>query len=296
VSAGAEHDVDSFALYPIEHGLDPLRQVLRECFPRDFKKTGEITRAQKHFFHNDLCFCFVFLVSRTSKFLRTGNRDADLMDARRLLAETVETIEANGKHSLYIARLRALVREANKKNFSLYLFERVLVLSMLNAYVAWKLAASMPMEKVAWFPDADEMTMYQDAIFNVLTHINFHSLWEGTFGRKQHPVLGYIDRRVRNAPLDGMIDELIRVPDFFSAVLSRWRLQANVLRPPDGAKRAAMQRYISVMKHWLTENDSLWLANCCLKGEDLQTGRIITAKTRRRLGKLRSLKGENPAR
>lgn len=281
---GTGHDVYSFALYPISHqGLDPVRAALAQCFPRDFKHTGRLTSEQKRFFETETCFCFVFLVSRDSRFLRSDDRQSDLISVWDLFEKTLASIEGIGTPDRFVRHVRKLYNEARKKNFSIYLLERILLLSLFNAYVSWKLAANTPIRIFSWFPDDDDMTNYCDGAFYACTTLNFNWLWQTSRRGQLMPEIGMKNHASTDASLAALVDDLIRVPDFLSAVLSRWRVEDNKLFPPPGAKRPAIRRYMQLMRAWLNENDNLWIGNCRLRGDDLYTGRVISARSPKRL-------------
>lgn len=284
-SPGASQDVYSFACYPVDKGLEHLRSVLTNVFPKDFKETSIITREQKRFFREDICFCFVFFVSRKSKFLRTGDTKADLIFARRLLDEAIAIISKNGAPDNLIKQIKALRQDASKNSFSLYLFERILLLSMFTSYVSMRIAANTIVEHIGWFPDRDDMTTYADGVFNALSYINFQALWSDVYPHVNTPPVRLHDRRISNKSLDNLTDELIRVPDFLSAVLSRWDLEKNKIKNPGTAKRAAMNRYLNIIRHWQAGNSSLWIGNTRLEDGDLKTGRIVTATSLKKLNR-----------
>ncbi|MCJ2093834.1 hypothetical protein MKK67_15230 [Methylobacterium sp. J-072] len=286
---GTDHDVYAFAVYPISiDGIEAVRRALRDCFPRDFKHTARITWEQKHFLATNTCFVFVFLVSKSDNFLRSGDRTKDLAAFREALAQTVAQLTANGTGEDNLRHLRMLQNEASKKDFSLALMERVLLLSLFNAFVTAKLTANIPVELVWWATDNEGETRYCNDVFGTMTYINYHSIWVKTFGRKLIPYVGRTDIRRMDRGLSDLVDDLIRIPDFFAAVLARWRIDQNRVLPPLGSKRPAIRRYFDIMRYWLNENENLLLAICSPQHVgDLQTGRIITAKSPRRLERYR---------
>lgn len=286
---GTDHDVYAFAVYPVPlDGIETLRDALRSCFPRDFKQTSKITREQKRFPATNTCFVFVFLVSKSESLLRSGDRMKDLVTFRDGLAETIVHLKENGTDESYLRHLRMLQSEAGKKDFSLALMERLLLLALFNAYVTAKLTENVSADKVWWVTDNEGLTRYCREVFGTLTYLNYHSLWTSTFGRKPMPLIGQTDLRSMDRNLSTLVDDLIRIPDFYAAVLARWRLEHNTLRPPLGTKRPAIRRYFHILKYWLSENENLWVSNCRPEhGGDLRTGRIIAAKSPKRLKRYR---------
>lgn len=286
---GTDHDVYAFAVYPIPlAGIETVRSALRACFPRDFKHTARITREQKRFLTTNTCFAFVFLVSKSDSFLRSGDRARDLASFRSSVAVAVAELTKNGTAEYHLRNLRRLLNEAGKKDFSLALMERVLLLAMFNAYVTSKLTANAPVKRFWWVTDNEGLTRYCNEIFATLTYCNYHALWVRKFGRKLIPEAGRTDLTGMDQSLSALIDDLIRIPDFFAAVLARWRREHNRLLPPPGTKRPAIRRYFHILNYWLNENDNLWLGNCRPEhGGDLQIGRIITARTPKRLKRYR---------
>lgn len=286
---GTDHDVYAFAIYPIPRtGLETVRCALRACFPRDFKHTAQITREQKRFPATSTCFSFVFLVSKSDSFLRSGDRDKDLAAFRYVLKQTIGHFGEDGIDKDRLRHLRMFLNEASKKDFSLALAERVLMLALFNAYVTAKLTANTPVKTVWWVTDNEGLTRYCHEVFRTLTYLNYHSLWTRMFGRKPMPQVGLTDLKGMDADLSTLVDDLIRIPDFFAAVLSRWQLANRAIKPPPGTKRPAVRRYFHILKYWLSENENLWLCNCRPEyGGDLRTGRVISAASPKRLERYR---------
>ena len=190
----------------------------------------------------------MFLVSRDSHFLRSDNRQADLIAVWDLFERTIASFAGTGTPDRYIRHVRKLYNEARKNNFSIYLLERVLILSLFNAYVTWKLASNTPIQIFSWFPDDDDMTNYCDGAFYACTTLNFNWLWQTNRRGQPMPNIGMKHHADADASLAALVDDLIRVPDFLSAVLSRWRVGDNKLFPPPGAKRPAIRRYMQLMR------------------------------------------------
>ncbi|TXN05920.1 hypothetical protein FV242_01745 [Methylobacterium sp. WL64] len=286
---GTDHDVYAFAVYPISLiGIEGVRDALRKCFPRDFKHTSHITWEQKHFPATNTCFVFVFLVSKSDRFLRSGDRTKDLIAFRNELAQTIAILTKNGTGEDHLRKLRMLHNQAGRRDFSLAFMERMLLLGLFNAFVTAKLTANIPVDRVWWVTDDEGETRYCNEVFGTMTYLNYHALWTKTFGRKPMPQISQTDLTGMDRGLSDLVDDLIRIPDFFAAVLARWRLQYNTVLPPPGTKRPAIRRYFHIMRYWLNENENLWLAICRPQhGGDLQTGRIITAKSPRRLERYR---------
>ncbi|MCJ2065969.1 hypothetical protein MKK63_25150 [Methylobacterium sp. J-088] len=276
------HDVYAFACYPVERGVDELRRKIIEALPRDFKKTREISELQRKFFEDRPCYCFVFIINRDTKYLRTGSNDADLVAARNLIDFTIEQLRGNGTGQSYIDQLLRLKQDALRRNFSISLFEKLLLLSLFNAYVCWKLASNTKLDLISCFPDRDKMTEYQDGLFYSLTYINYHSCWQTLFPLDQLPQLKFPEPKTDNPGLRQLTDDLIRVPDFLSAVVARWDLRANRVIKPENATMRAMKRYVDLIRHWHADNQDIWMCNPRIQEDGYIVGRQVVSKARRR--------------
>ncbi|QFU16922.1 hypothetical protein [Microvirga thermotolerans] len=279
---GAKHDVFAFACYPVEQGWSHLSALLSESFPADFKNVSKITREQRRFFDESHCFCFIFMVPRTRRILRSSaGHKADLAEARDVLKLSLRAAKEGGYHPDQVAHLQRFHNEAQKKNFSLDLFETILLLSGFHAFVSGKIALRTKVRQLGWFPDRDNMTTFCASAWSGLAFMMFETYWRNQIRRQVMPTVHIVDHQVKG--LHGIYDPLIRVPDFFAAVFSRLDPEGSRLIRPDGARNKAIARYLHVLVNWLPRNRSLWLCRVHWTEAGVRAGRIVGFRTKRRL-------------
>jgi hypothetical protein len=277
---GAAHDVFAFACFPVEQGFTKLIDRLGTTFPADFKRSKRIAQDQISFFGKNLCFCFVFLIPRPWKMLRTGNHSDDLAQARQLIEVALE--EASKRHhDSQVSHLRSLYKDSKKNNFSLSLFEQIILLCSFHAFVSGKIAFRSPVDQIGWFPDRDKMTTYCRSAWSGLSFMMFEGYWREAYGARQLPLVGIPDHQRTDLLVD--YDPLIRVPDFIAATFSRWDIEERKVSRPSGARKEAMPRYLKLITGWTPEKSKMWICRVRVNPETVSTGRLITARTKRRL-------------
>lgn len=278
-SPGSRHDVLAFSLFPVRSGglretCDKIQSVLNE----DFKNTGRITKKMREIPKNIDVFSFVILLNRPFKLLRSGDAAMDRAGIHQAINHLLYSKYQNIEQ--FPPGMQMLMLESQKKNFSLKMMERMLILAKMYAVLSKRLQCISLIRLIYWLPDRDNLTTYCDSAWWELAKIE---LMEKCAQIKKEKIAEIGIIRPKNADEQDKFDPLIRIPDYLAAAFSRWDITNNVILPPSGSKSKILDRYANIIAHWFADNPRIWVSRIHLENDFIRTRVITGVRTKRRL-------------
>jgi len=279
-SAGSQHDVFAFSLFPVKiGGIKETSEYISGILSDDFKRTDRVNKARRNIINKIEVFSFVLLLQRPFKLLRSGDSGRDRVEIYHAIQSILERAPT-GKKGSFLG-LSKLMTESKKKNFSIKMMERILILSKMYALISDRLQSITIVRQIYWLPDRDNLTTYCESAWWELAEIQLTDRLLQKITRKMPAKIGII--RPNDIIQQDKFDPLIRIPDYLAAAFSRWDVAANVILPPADSKKKALGRYANVITHWFAGNPRIWVAQLRLEDDILRTRVLTGVRTKRRI-------------
>jgi hypothetical protein len=210
------NDVFAFTVFPGDTDFVTLSNEIASIFPRDAKKTRDVTPEMIAFLRSQRRFHFAFVVNKDRQFM------ADVNTAREAIDRTLEML--NELHDVAdqqdaITQTRRLRQEANSNNFNARLFQDMVLMAAFAGIITLLLQLEGRAERIIFMPDRDDMT----SAYRAVVHWMF----------AQNASAFALRRKIPEAPIaiglpgprnDGrkgsFIDEVVRLPDYIASAVA----------------------------------------------------------------------------
>ncbi len=227
------NDVAVFTVLPYYDYIDNIQKDISEKAPTDIKKSRLIRESFINYHKSGLIFHFGFIFGKRGKHIF---KDLSREHILSLLKRTINFVEVLKKNNVPISaddlqeftnKIKALIREAERKTFSLKLMKKIILINLLAAYIAHLLCRETDVKLVGWFSDRDDIINAYDEIAFDLFYMNFNALCERSKIDVDSNVRLMIAKPSTNENEKMWYDELNRLPDFIAGTLADWDIAKN---------------------------------------------------------------------
>lgn len=239
-------DVLAFTIYPDSGDIRGIVTELERLFPADFKRTRVIPEGTIRWFREGNAFHLcVVLDKHASLLFRKGRDRRDLAQAS--IAETFAHVVRAGAPAWIVKRFRDFKYFSRPRNFNMNLYNDVLVLSFVYAFVVGLIAREGNIDRVRWCSDRDDRTNWGKRILDTYGLVNA-CRWASEFGQRfdaaQFPSL------VLCAKGRDPFDALIRPSDYLAGSIASWDLTRGA-----GTQRA--EKYRQMLREAVADNPNI---------------------------------------
>jgi len=254
------NDCFAFTLFPY-HDLNELSKDITSYIPKDIKDVKNISDNTIAFLkEHTYYFNIVFIVENKRRIIQDSRKVLSSREIIKLLLEN-SCNQYLEHYPLLAQKTKKMLNESIKNGFNSSLFVNILWNALLAAYItAFIYKNTKKCSKTIWIPDRDNMSEYCDGVLFDLYHMNLKSmiqLEKISVPRKNIMAIG----KSNNNNFE--FDKLIRVPDYFSGVVSSWNLKNNSVEK---------DKHFQMLKEVILENQRFALIQIKMTDNDLSCG------------------------
>lgn len=241
-----------FTITPLGGFLPDLFNMALNKNTRDIKKVKSISSEMRLLLSEKRFFSLCFSVSRGDmlKF--------DKMNVMENIEERILFFKLNGIHGRQIAKkLNVLLTAMKSKTFNIRLLRKIIFVASIVSFIAYVLGkySVVPIEKIGWFSDQDNITTGFGGIINTLMRIEIADVFFSRLNYKSEPFLGI------NGVTGGGLwcDGLLRIPDYLAGAISAIDMTSLTI--------IEQQKYIDIIKEFIAGNKYINLIGADFSGE-----------------------------
>jgi hypothetical protein len=245
--------VIAFTLYPDNLGSDRLNE-LKMLFPRDFKRTTNVSEEARNWFRQADRFHICIIVDKHGSIFHSNGNDRREV-ARDSLVNTLAYVKEHGAPEWIVRSYKRLVQISRRGSFNVVLYDDVLLLALCYSFVVGLLAREARIGQVCWCSDRDSRTNWAERVLFDVATLNAYQ-WATWFGAKLDPKqLPHLI--LTNDDSAKLFDHIIRPPDFLAGALSAWDVRR-------GSTNEGADKYGHILRDALAENDNVALLHMSL--------------------------------
>lgn len=217
------YDSMTFTLIPYVLTLEEIQALINKIAPTDLKKTQSIDERFTIFLKSGLTFSFSFRFQKGKKnFFLKADMPQYIEDMGLLKDQYQKWIITTPQNKIYyetvIKKINKLKQEMKRPNFNKKLFQNIIIVQMLVAYimVTLKKETDCNIEIISWLSDRDKIVDSYDSIAYDMAYSSFHELCTRMDLNTQT-----ITERFLISSTDGSsnrlwFDEMLRIPDLIT--------------------------------------------------------------------------------
>ncbi|NTW73205.1 MAG: hypothetical protein HGA49_13330 [Eubacteriaceae bacterium] len=241
-----------FTITPLGEFLPGLFELALNKKTYDLKKVKFISPEMRLLFSDKRFFSLCFSVSRND-MLRF-----DYVSIMENIEERILFFKSNGIHGQQIAKkLNVLLTAMKSKTFNVRLLRKIIFVASIVSFITYILGkySVVPVKKIGWFSDQDNITTGFDGIVYTLLKIEMAKVFVNRLNYKSEPFLG-INEVVRGGL---WCDEILRIPDYLAGTISAFDLTSLTI--------IEQKKYIDILKELIAGNRYIKLIRADFGGE-----------------------------